>query len=163
MADTADVPEVARQDPNGGAIDCKQVWFGGDHCALFSLLNETIFHRVNFANRAGPLFFGVDPRPTNRRGASQALLLCNIIKSQHKNVNVRETAPALDASHPNGIFLPVYNIRKSRRLLVPTVGLRTGPTEQVFATLVVAAVSMRLPPASIRCVALYCLGEERER
>ncbi|CAM9954080.1 unnamed protein product [Hapterophycus canaliculatus] len=26
MAETADVPEVARQDPNGGAIDCKQVF-----------------------------------------------------------------------------------------------------------------------------------------
>ena len=25
MAETADAPEVARQDPNGGAIDCKQV------------------------------------------------------------------------------------------------------------------------------------------
>lgn len=29
MAETADVPEVERQDPNGGAIDCKQVrWCG---------------------------------------------------------------------------------------------------------------------------------------
>ena len=26
MAETAGAPEVARQDPNGGAIDCKQVW-----------------------------------------------------------------------------------------------------------------------------------------
>lgn len=30
MAETADVPEVERKDPNGGAIDCKQV-----RCRLF--------------------------------------------------------------------------------------------------------------------------------
>lgn len=26
LQETADTPEVARRDPNGGAIDCKEVW-----------------------------------------------------------------------------------------------------------------------------------------
>lgn len=26
LQETADIPEVARRDPNGGAIDCKEVW-----------------------------------------------------------------------------------------------------------------------------------------